>query len=259
MLGLRLTGRLTLRPLRHMPAELVASGRLDRARRRARRARRRAAPAPVRDGSHVSVAAGPSPRTRLGPAERRAQILGCARKLFRERTYASVSIEQIAAEAGVARGLVNHYFGTKRELYLEVVRELVHLPPPPLPTRSEGRPLEEVAGESVDLWLRAVWKNRRTWLAAMGAQGFGRDPELEAILDEAREVTVDRMVSVLGAEEQRAPELRALLRTYAGLAEAGTREWLERASLTREQLRVVLADSLVALTRDTLPRVLEVG
>lgn len=197
------------------------------------------------------------PRTRLGPAERREQILACARTLFRERTYSSVSTEQIAREAGVARGLVNHYFGTKRDLYLEVVRELVHLPPPPLPSRSQGRPLEEVASESVDLWLRAVWKNRRTWLAAMGAQGFGRDPELEGILDEAREVTVDRMVPLLGAREAQATELRAVLRAYAGLAEAGTREWLERGSLSREQLRVLLSDSLVALTRHTLPRIVE--
>lgn len=205
----------------------------------------------------MSATASAGPRTRLSPVERRAQILACARTLFRERTYAAVSIEEIARDAGVARGLVNHYFGTKRELYLEVVRELVHLPPPELPSRAQGRSLEEVAGQSVDLWLRAVWKNRRTWLAAVGAQGFGRDAELEAILDEAREVTVDRMIAVIGAGHRDVPELRALLRAYTGLAEAATREWLERGSLSREQLRVVLTDSLSTLARDTLPRILE--
>jgi AcrR family transcriptional regulator len=203
----------------------------------------------------VSAVTATRPRTRLGPAQRRAQILDCARRLFRERTYASVSIEEIAGEAGVARGLVNHYFGTKRDLYLEVVRDLVRLPPPPLPSREDGRPLEEVAAESVDLWLRSVWKNRRTWLAAVGAQGFGRDPELEAITDEAREVTVDRMVSVLDLPD--GPQVRAVLRAYGGLAEAATREWLERGTLDREQLRVLLSDALVALTRNTLPRLTE--
>jgi AcrR family transcriptional regulator len=203
----------------------------------------------------MTAATATRPRTRLGPEQRRAQILDCARRLFRERTYASVSIEEIAREAGVARGLVNHYFGTKRDLYLEVVRDLVRLPPPPLPSREDGRPLEEVAAESVDLWLRSVWKNRRTWLAAVGAQGFGRDPELEAITDEAREVTVDRMVSVLGLRD--GAEVRAVLRAYGGLAEAATREWLERGTLDREQLRVLLSDALVALTRHTLPRLTE--
>jgi AcrR family transcriptional regulator len=199
------------------------------------------------------------PRTRLGPEQRRAQILDCARRLFRERTYASVSIEEIAREAGVARGLVNHYFGTKRELYLEVVRDLVRLPPPPLPSRADGRPLEDVAAESVDLWLRSVWKNRRTWLAAVGAQGFGRDAELEAITDQAREVTVDRMVAVLGVADGGRAEVRAVLRSYGGLAEAATLEWLERGTLTREQVRLLLSDALVSLTRHTLPRVTEVG
>jgi AcrR family transcriptional regulator len=205
----------------------------------------------------VSAVAATRSRTRLGPAERREQILACARALFREHTYASVSTEQIARRAGVARGLVNHYFGTKRELYLEVVRELVHLAPPPLPTRGQGRSLEQVAGDSVELWLHAAWTNRRTWLAAMGAQGFGRDAELEQIIDEAREVTVDRLIAVLDPPGGETPALRAVLRAYGGLAEAGTREWLERGSLSREGLRVLLTDALVALTRDTLPRLIE--
>lgn len=205
----------------------------------------------------MTTAVGTRTRTRLSPAARRAQILACARTLFRERTYAAVSIEQIAVEAGVARGLVSHYFGTKRELYLEVVRELVAVPPPPLPSRSDGRPIDEVAAESVELWLRAVYKNRRTWLAAVGAQGFGRDRELEQILDDTREVTVDRLVALLDPGRGDTPELRALLRAYTGLAEAATREWLERGSLSREQLRTVLTESLATLVRDTLPRVLE--
>ncbi len=46
LVGLRVTGRLTPRALRHLPADWVASGRLDRARSRARRARRRLGTAP---------------------------------------------------------------------------------------------------------------------------------------------------------------------------------------------------------------------
>src|SRR3954447_89986 len=65
---------------------------------------------------------------RLEPDARREQILECAVRLFGERPYASVSTTDIAREAGVARGLLNHYFGTKRDLSLEVVRALVTLP-----------------------------------------------------------------------------------------------------------------------------------
>src|SRR3954447_24813520 len=71
----------------------------------------------------------PAPRwRRLEPDKRRQQILACAIKLFGERPYSAVSTTELAREAGVARGLINHYFGTKRHLYLEVVRQMVTFP-----------------------------------------------------------------------------------------------------------------------------------
>jgi AcrR family transcriptional regulator len=194
-------------------------------------------------------------RTRLDRDERREQILSRARGLFSERTYAAVSMDEIARAAGVARGLLHHYFGTKRELYLEVVRGLVRLPPPPLPQAGAGRSLDEAVAESVDLWLDLVALNRGTWLAAVGAEGFGRDPELERILDEARELTTDRVIEVLGMAGDPPPELRGLIRSYGGLAEAAVREWLERSSLTREQVSLMLTDTLLRLARAVLPRV----
>ncbi len=60
-------------------------------------------------------------RTRLSPDARRQQILDAAGRLYRERRYDDVSIEELAAAAGVARGLLHHYFGSKRELFLAVM------------------------------------------------------------------------------------------------------------------------------------------
>jgi AcrR family transcriptional regulator len=194
--------------------------------------------------------------SRLDRAERRSQILACARRLFAERHYAAVSTSEIAAEAGVTRGLLHHYFGTKRDLYLEVVRDLARMPPPPLPAVTEGRPVEDVVAESVSLWLDVVSAQEHTWLAAIGAEGFGRDPELEAILEEARESTAEHVLRVLGLEgrDARAPELRAVIRAFGGMAEQATREWLERGRLNREQVHRLLADTLLAMVRDVLPR-----
>ena len=36
---------------------------------------------------------------------------------------------RVAQEAGVVRGLIHHYFGTRRDLYLEVVRTMMMVPP----------------------------------------------------------------------------------------------------------------------------------
>src|SRR3954470_16315745 len=62
--------------------------------------------------------------SRLDPAQRREQILDAANALFAERTYDDVSIEDIASAAGVTRGLVHHYFGGRKEVYIGLLERL---------------------------------------------------------------------------------------------------------------------------------------
>ena len=66
----------------------------------------------------------PPPYTRLDPAERRDQILDTANTLFAERGYEEVSIEDIAKEAGITRGLIHHYFGGRKEVYIALLERL---------------------------------------------------------------------------------------------------------------------------------------
>ena len=70
---------------------------------------------------------------RLAPDERRAQILRAADEIFRSHPYDEVSLDSIADAAGITRGLISHHFGTKRELYVEVVRRLMRIPELPVP------------------------------------------------------------------------------------------------------------------------------
>ena len=191
---------------------------------------------------------------RLDHDERRTQILAVARRLFSERTYAAVSMAEIASQSGVARGLLHHYFGTKRDLYLEVIRQIVRVPALPVPHPAPGHELEQMISESADRWLTLLERNRGAWLAATGAQGLGRDPEVEAILEEAREATTDRLIEALpppiGCSS---PQLRALLRCYSALAETTSVEWLERGRLTRAQAHTVIVRGFLALVEDVLP------
>lgn len=50
------------------------------------------------------------------------RILLAGRKLFSERSFDTVSSDDITREAGVAHGLLFHYFKSKLALYLEVYR-----------------------------------------------------------------------------------------------------------------------------------------
>ncbi|MEV4094957.1 TetR family transcriptional regulator [Streptosporangium saharense] len=51
----------------------------------------------------------------------RCRILDAARRLFAELGYDQVTMRLISAEAGVNIALINRYFGTKRELFAEVL------------------------------------------------------------------------------------------------------------------------------------------
>src|SRR5258707_13589556 len=90
---------------------------------------------------------------RLDHDERRRQILQCARRLFSERPYPSVSTTELAREPGVPRGLLHHYFGSKRDLYLEVVCTLTGGPTNPVPLGAPGRGIEVVIDETAGRWL----------------------------------------------------------------------------------------------------------
>src|SRR3546814_11330015 len=84
--------------------------------------------------------------------------------------------------------------------------------------------------------------NAELWLTIVGAGGTGRDPELDQILDEARELTALRVLQARGIDADTAPpELLAVVRGYGGMAEETTREWPDRGRPTPQQARLPLA------------------
>src|SRR6059058_11736 len=171
--------------------------------------------------------------------------------LFGEKPYAEVSTTEIAAAAGIARGLLNHYFGTKRDLYLEVVRRLVAVP------EVDGVMLPGSLRSRIDTgvgwFLDAVAPHGRTFLAVTGAGGLGDDPEIDAILSEADDLAARRVLQVVGLDADD-EHYRAVVRAYGGLAKAAVREW-QREQLSRADVQVLLARSLYTIVRDVLPDV----
>ncbi|HEY7629440.1 MAG TPA: TetR/AcrR family transcriptional regulator [Thermoleophilaceae bacterium] len=196
-------------------------------------------------------------RTYLEAEERRAQILRVAARLFSERNYEAVSTAEVAKEAGIARGLVNHYFRTKRELYVEVVRSMLEVPDDLFPVAAGADESERLAvlSDAVDRWLRTVKANRRTWLACIGAQGFGRDPELEAVLEAQRRKIIDQLIALAwGPPADAPPQVRAVMRGYEGFAQAITADWLRTNRPTRREVHELLVQGLVALVDEVLPK-----
>ncbi len=175
--------------------------------------------------------------------------------MFGERPYAAVSTAELAQRAGVARGLINHYFGNKRDLYLAVVRRMVTMPRPGQMIVPTGTTRERVDA-SVTWLLDTIGEHGSTWVKVTGHEGIGDDPQVQRILDEADDAAADRLLQMVGlGESAHGDELRALVRAYGGLVKTAGREWITRGALTREQVHHLLADSLFTLVTTTFPKI----
>lgn len=194
------------------------------------------------------MAAAPPPRStrrpRLPAEQRRGQILDAATEFFRTRHYASVSLDEVADAAGVTRGLINHHFGTKRALYLEVVRRFIDIDLIPVPEYRHGMTLRQRLEESVDGWVAVIDGSRDMVSDFLHMQAVG-DQEVYALMEQTRERAAHRFCAVigLGPVDELTPERMAQLRVLEGLAEAAIIQWVEYDRLTKEQVRALVLEA----------------
>jgi AcrR family transcriptional regulator len=183
-----------------------------------------------------------SRRKRLELDERRSQLLALARRAFASKSYDEVSIDELSQAAGVSKGLLYHYFPSKRDLYVATVRAAAEqlwertVPDPALPQR-------EQLFRGVDGYLRYVEENAQAFVSLMQS-GIGRDDEVHAIVDGVRQrfmdVTLERMgFSVVP------PIARTLVRGWVGMVEATSVAWAEQHSVPREEILRVLVKTLL--------------
>jgi len=66
-----------------------------------------------------------APTPRLPREERRTQLMEAAASAFRSRGFDGTSMDDIAQAAGVTRLILYRNFGTKEELYREVIRRVL--------------------------------------------------------------------------------------------------------------------------------------
>lgn len=191
-------------------------------------------------------------RVRMDRDERREQILRVATRLFSNRPYSEVSISDIAEGAGMARGLLHHYFGSKRELYLEVVRVSARAP---LAAASDGQVGTEVAWTTaVDSFLGVIERNPTLWLNSVTVGGAEGDDEVAAIIDATREILADQTLIAIGLESRTDdPLVRALIRAWGGFVQELTVEWVGRGRIDHARVRRTMLATLPILIDQVLP------
>jgi AcrR family transcriptional regulator len=179
---------------------------------------------------------------RLDLDVRRAQLLALGRELFGRRPYDDIPIDEIAEKAGISKGLLYHYFGSKRGFYVATVEaaaaELLaatledpSLPPP------------ERAQRSLDTYLDFVSENAPAFKALLGS-GIGTDPEVASVVDGVRAEFLRRFVLNLGLAEAPRPVFELAARSWIGLVEAASLIWIEKGAVDRATLKAFLMDTL---------------
>src|SRR4051812_5526168 len=66
-----------------------------------------------------------SPRRRLDPDARRAEIVAAATRVFARTPYETVTIADIARESGASRSLILHYFEDKAGVFTAAIEAFV--------------------------------------------------------------------------------------------------------------------------------------
>lgn len=196
---------------------------------------------------------GTGQRIRLTPDERRAQLLDLGVRLLADRSLDELSIDLLAEQAGISRGLLYHYFGNKHAFHEAVVRRAVDDLITQTAPAPEGEPLERLAG-SMAAYVDYVEANLAGYLSLVkGAQGGNET--LRAIYDETRTALTDRIFT----EDSQAsiipdtPAIRLLVRGWAAMAEELVLSWVASpAGVTRDELLRLLADSLPSLVAGAL-------
>ncbi|MDJ0392375.1 TetR/AcrR family transcriptional regulator [Rhodococcus sp. G-MC3] len=172
----------------------------------------------------------------MSPAERRAQLIALGTEMLTDRPLEQVSVEDIADQAGVSRGLLFHYFSSKQDFHLAIVQEasqtmLERTAPDP----SLGGPYE-VLRDSIANYVDYVSENRETFIALLRGSATG-DPDMRGVFEQTRTTMADRTVAnlhLLQVETTAATQLA--VRGWIAFVEEATISWLRDPQITRDEL-----------------------
>ena len=190
-------------------------------------------------------------RRRMTVEERRRQLVGVALELFSRRAPDQVSLEEIAAAAGISRPLVYHYFPGKLSLYEAAVRRAAQ--------DLTERFAEPRQGPLGDRLLRVM----RRFFDFADAHGPGLSTLLRGVAgvtgpDGSGAAMVDSVVAAVrrAAYEQvllhlqvaePPPRLDLVIRSWIALVESTTLLWLDERRMARAEVERQLVHDFGAL------------
>lgn len=185
---------------------------------------------------------------RLPRAERRDQLLAAAERVI-ARSGPQVSMDAVAAEAGVSKPIVYRHFGDKSGLARAVGERFATALLADLQETlaAHADPYERTAA-SIDLFLRRVGEAPQTYrfLTRGSAEGT---PAVGDAVDAFMRLLGDELAGFMSlVNEDKSPRRQAELLTWShamvGLVRSATDLWLDRRHVGRAELVRQLTDML---------------
>ena len=177
-------------------------------------------------------------RTRLEVDERRAQLIALGMQLFSATDYDEVSLDEVARQLNISKGLIYHYFPTKKDFFsacVEASAEALLVMTQP----DESLPPAERLSQGVKAYLHYVESHRGAFVALMRGRSSG---EIAKILERTRQRLLDRIIDALPFAQKGDPRLLLALRGWIGFVEALSLEWAAREGVPLEEpLELALA------------------
>ncbi|WP_430331653.1 TetR/AcrR family transcriptional regulator [Rhodococcus sp. ACT016] len=185
-------------------------------------------------------------RTRLSPEERRAQLIDLGVRMLAERSLEQISVEDIADQAGVSRGLLFHYFASKHDFHVAIVR---HTSADMLARTAPNPELEpiEILRDAMASYVDYVSDNRDTYVSLLRGTASG-DPDMREVFEATRAEMARRVIDQLpklGIHPDARMELS--VRGWLAFVEEATITWLRAPKITREELIELLVTALPAV------------
>ncbi|WP_437031673.1 TetR/AcrR family transcriptional regulator [Streptomyces sp. enrichment culture] len=195
----------------------------------------------------MSVSRQPAPRPRVRGTERsltrRAELIAIGRRLFADTSYDALSMDDIARQANVAKGLIYYYFHSKRGYYLAIIEDSVADLVTFAASGTDRPPVDRVH-RTIDGYLRYAEHNQAAYRTIVSG-GVGFDTEVQAVRDRVREAIVATIAEgAYGPVDAIGPVARMGLLSWVCSVEGATLAWIDRPELPRDVMAELLVKTL---------------
>ncbi|MCW2801775.1 MAG: TetR family transcriptional regulator [Aeromicrobium sp.] len=194
-------------------------------------------------------------RTRLSREARQDQLLDLGAELFADRSYEDVHIEELAEEAGVSRGLLYHYFPTKRAFFAAMVRrESSRMSE--LTKTDSSLPILAQLHQGIESYLDYC-EGHKMGVKAVFHGGASADPEIQAIVEHDMQVQQERILTAVEPGGKPTELTQIAVRSWLHFLRNACHSWLDSKNVSRDEIRDLcvhtLVATLLALPEDSRP------